>query len=353
VLVKLVFVSHATVDSDLVEQFVDMILKSCGLTEADIFVSSIPGMDIPAGSDLLAAVRAEVSDTTLVIAVITPTYPTRPVCVAELGAAWGVAGKLLPVLVPGIDRDRLDGVLTGMKVDYLDQEKALDHIAERIETETGRRPANPAGWTRAKQKWLGAVDELVAALPTPQVISKDEHDELKAKLAETKQALADAETEVTTLKQTIEQLKAAKDAAEVTEILLPADDIERFEALREKAIAAIKGVAPIIQEAIRCRLSGDAMRWPDPMEDPGPASAAENAVTDGLLIDTGNGLDPNGDHGPVRRAIQAVDTLASELDGQAFEPEFYEWFKNRYDGPPELGQRVIWRSVFPPLIVRH
>ena len=134
-----VFVSHATADRELVEQFVDTILKNCGLTEADIFVSSIPGMDIPAGSDLLAAVRAEVSETTLVIAVITPTYPTRPVCVAELGAAWGVAGKLLPVLVTGIDRSQLEGVLTGMKVDYLDEEKALDEIAARIEKETGRR----------------------------------------------------------------------------------------------------------------------------------------------------------------------------------------------------------------------
>jgi hypothetical protein len=176
VVVKLVFVSHATVDSELVEQFVDIILKSCGLTETDIFVSSIPGMDIPAGGDLLAAVRAEVSDTTLVIAVITPTYPTRPVCVAELGAAWGVSGKLLPVLVPGVDRDRLDGVLTGMKVDYLNQEKALDHIAERIETETGLRPVSPASWTRAKQKWLRAIDDLVAKLPRPEIISKDEHE---------------------------------------------------------------------------------------------------------------------------------------------------------------------------------
>ncbi len=350
---KLIFVSHATADSELVEQFVDVVLKSCGLTETDIFVSSIPGMDIPAGSDLLDAVRAEVSDTTLVIAVITPTYPTRPVCVAELGAAWGVAGKLLPVLAPGIDRDRLDGVLTGMKVDYLDQEKALDHIAERIETETGRRPVSPASWTRAKQRWLRVVGDLVAALPTAQVISKNEHDEVKAKLAETEQALADAEAEVTMLKQTVEWLKALKDAAEVAEILLPVDDIERFEDLREKAVTALKLVTPVVQEAIRCRLGGESMRWPDPMEDPGPASAAEEAVSDGFLIDSGSGLAPNDDHGPVRRANQAVDTLADELGGQEFGPDFYEWFENKYDGPPELAQRAIWRSVFRDLSARH
>lgn len=162
---RLVFVSHATVDHELVEQFVDTILKGCGLDEADIFVSSIPGMDIHAGNDLLAAVRAEVSDTTLVIAVVAPTYPTRPVCVAELGAAWGVAGKLLPVLVPGVRRDYLEGVLTSMKVDYLNEDKALDEIAGRIEAETGRRPASPASWTRAKKKWLRVVSDLAAALP--------------------------------------------------------------------------------------------------------------------------------------------------------------------------------------------
>jgi hypothetical protein len=349
---KLVFVSHATVDSELVEQFVDIILKSCGLTEDDIFVSSIPGMDLPAGCDLLAAVRAEVSDTTLVIAVITPTYPTRPVCLAELGAAWGVAGKLLPVLVPGMDRDHLDGVLTGMKVDYLNQEQALDHIAERVEAETGRRPASPASWTRAKQRWLRAVGDLVAALPTREMISKEEHDGLKARFAETDQALADAETEVAALKKTVERLKATKDAAEVAEILRPEDDIERFEALRKTAVAALRRVAPIVQEAIRCHLSGDGMRWPDPMEDPGPASAAEEAVSEGFLIDSGDGLVPNDAHGPVRRAIQAVGTLADELSGQAFEPDFYEWFENKYDGPPKLGQGVIWRSVFYELSVR-
>lgn len=345
--VKSVFVSHATADSELVREFVDIILKGCGLTEADI--SSIPGMDVAAGSDLLAAVRAEVSDTTLVIAVITPTYPTRPVCIAELGAAWGVAGKLLPVLAPGIDRDRLDGVLDGMKIDYLDQEKALDHIAERIESETGVRPVSPASWTRAKQRWLGVVGGLVAAMPPAQVISKLEHDEVAAKLAETKQALAGAEAEVTTLKQTIEQLKVLKDATEVEEVLLPEDDIERFEALRKKALTALKEIAPIVREAIRCRLSGEDMRWPEPMEDPGPASAADEALSDGFLIDSGSGPVPNDEHGRVRRASQAVDALADELGGQAFGSDFYEWFERKHDGPPDLGQRAIWRSVFKEL----
>lgn len=346
---KLVFVSHATADRDLVEQFVDIILKSCGLTEDDIFVSSIPGMDIPAGSDLLAAVRAEVSDTTLVIAVITPTYPTRPVCVAELGAAWGVSGKLLPVLAPSIKRDQLEGVLAGMKVDYLNEEKALDEIAGRIEVETGRRPSSQPSWTRAKQRWLRTVDGLVAALPEPEVVSKGKYDQLQSKLSDTENALADAENQVAELKETIDRLKVAKDAAEVAEILLPADDIERFNTLRHQAVDSLREVPRVVREAIRCQLGGDEMRWPNPVEEPGLASDTDEAVSDGFLVDTGNGLAPNADQGPVERACRAVNVLADALQSLAFEPDFSEWFQNKYDGPPKLHQGAIWRSVFSEL----
>lgn len=346
---KSVFVSHATVDNELVEQFVDIILKNCGLAESDIFVSSIPGMDIPAGQDLLAAVREEVSETTLVIAVITPTYPTRPVCIAELGAAWGVAGKLLPVLAPGINRDQLNGVLTGVKVEYLDQEKALDEIAGRIGAETGRRPESLASWTRAKRKWLRNVKDLAASLPKPEIISTSEYLELKVRLADTENALADAESEVTRLQETVQRLKAAKDAAEVAEILLPDDDIGKFKNLRESAVAALREVSRPVREAIRCRLAGEEMHWPNPVEDPRSASAAEAAVSEGFLIDAASGLEPNNSYGPVRRASQAVDALADALGGDTFEPEFFEWFYKEYDGPPELGQGATWRSVFREL----
>ena len=185
------------------------------------------------------------------------------------------------------------------------------------------------------------------------MISKNENDELKAKFSDTEAALADAESEITALKVTIERLKATKDAAEVADILLPANDIERFKALREAAVEALQKVAPAVQEAIRCHLTGDAMRWPDPMDDPVFAAAADEAVSEGFLIDTGNGLVPNDDHGPVKRAGRAVGALADALKDDTFDPEFFEWFDKEYDGPPELGQGAIWRSVFRDLRSRR
>src|SRR4051794_22030429 len=98
-----VFVSHASADSVLVDEFVDTVLRlGCGLGPETLFYTSGADTGVPSGSDLLAHVRSRVSDATLVVAILTPTYQTRSVCVAELGAAWARTGNLFPLLAPNM-----------------------------------------------------------------------------------------------------------------------------------------------------------------------------------------------------------------------------------------------------------
>jgi hypothetical protein len=100
----------------------------------------------------MATVREQISDSTLVIALITPTYQTRPVCVAELGAAWGRAGdNLIPALLPGMPREDLQGVLAPMTVRSMDDEVFLTEVHSRVCLALGRTQ-DVASFTRAKNK---------------------------------------------------------------------------------------------------------------------------------------------------------------------------------------------------------
>lgn len=84
-----VFVSHAAADSSLVDEFVSRILDNgCGLDETQIFYSSGRDTGVPSGYNLLSYVQQEVSGADLVIAIVSPMFQTRPVCLAELGALW-------------------------------------------------------------------------------------------------------------------------------------------------------------------------------------------------------------------------------------------------------------------------
>lgn len=82
------------------------------------------------------------------------------------------------------------------------------------------------------------------------------------------------------------------------------------------------------------------------MREAGLEASAEESVSHGFLTDTEYGVIPNDEHGPVRRASQAVAALNDALKGDDFGPEFFEWFASEYDGPSNLWQGAIWRSIF-------
>ena len=167
-LVPGVFVSHAASDKTFVDAFVDnLLLLGCEVPRQQVFYSSGAANGVPGGADLGAYVRNRVSDDVLVVALITPTFLSRPFCIAELGAAWGRADSLLPLLTPEVSRQELDGVLTGLLVRTVDDDRALDELHDRVGEAVGRLP-KATTWTDGKRKWFGDLARHlsgIAAVP--------------------------------------------------------------------------------------------------------------------------------------------------------------------------------------------
>ena len=94
-----VFVSHASSDKTFVDVFVNEVLRlGCALSTDELFYSSGAATGVPSGKDLMDFVRSQAGDSSLVVAVISPVFQTRPICIAELGAAWARSGRLFPTL---------------------------------------------------------------------------------------------------------------------------------------------------------------------------------------------------------------------------------------------------------------
>ena len=190
-----VFVSHASADAELVDKFVDRLLRNgCNLGPDDLFYSSGEDTGVPSGEDLIATVRKEVSDATLVIAVITPTYQTRPICIAELGAAWGRAGHLMPLMLPGLPRSDLEGVLAGMTIKTLEDSGALDELHDRVRSVTGV-DVRAATWNRHKQRWQRELPELLPGVPRLATITPAEVEQLRRDVNGARAALDELEAE--------------------------------------------------------------------------------------------------------------------------------------------------------------
>lgn len=166
-----IFISHATADAPLIDEFVDTILRlGCGVQTGAVLYSSGAPTGVPTGVNLNAYIRKRVDEATLVIAIVTPTYRTSAWCLAELGAAWSRAGEapgdeenLLPLVLPGMDPGTLDGVLGGLLVRSITNDAALDELQGRV-CRAANTSTDVMTWNDAKRKWLEAVPELVAKI---------------------------------------------------------------------------------------------------------------------------------------------------------------------------------------------
>lgn len=339
-----VFVSHASADAKLVGEFVDTILKlGCGLKPKQIFYSSGADTGIPSGSDLIHHVRDQVGASGLVIAIISTMFQTRPVCVAELGAAWGRTDNLFPLAVPDMARIDMEGVLVGMTVRYLNDSQALDELKDRVRDVTGT-DSDAKTWGAAKAKWLAMLDGLVAQLKKPESVSIDEVKRLRSDLAGTQAALSEAQAKEKELESRIARYQAAETTAERTEALLPEDEKERFDLLVREANEALRKVSPIVRDAIYLHRYQEGMPWPNMYDDPHQREEADKAYQAGTL--TENSMDrlvPDDRVRDVAGAVAAVERLDAALGESSY--EFDVWFQDEYGAPADLRRRDIWDQL--------
>ncbi|WP_147252410.1 toll/interleukin-1 receptor domain-containing protein [Blastococcus sp. TF02A-30] len=345
-----VFVSHASADGEYVEQFVSNVLQlgcDLDLENGDLFYTSGADTGVPPGADLMSYVRKQVGAANLVVALITPTYLTRPICMAELGAAWGMVGddKLFPLLAPGMKRGDLDGILPSLLIRFSNERDALDQLHERVGNAVGHHSGTPT-WGRHVRKWERAVDDLAATLPAPQVASVADLEKLEEKVTQSDQVIDDMERQIAELEQQLSAVSSLKDPVDVARAILPTDHRNRFDALVAQAYKALQRLRPIVREAVRWDVLGSEMPWPDAFEDQGTHRDAKKAYDDGELLggSADDTLVPDYGFAKVSAARDALQELMTFLR-KAAEPELFEVFQAEYGMPLDLKKRQVWDTL--------
>jgi hypothetical protein len=314
----------------------------CEVPEAAIFFSSGKATGVPSGDDLSHFVRMRAEDSALVVAIISPTFQTRPYCIAELGAAWGISGKLFPILVPGMKRTDLEGVLPSVLTEYLDGSATLDELFDRV-CETMDHTPSAKTWGQRKAEWLANVSHYTDSIPRPTLIIEDEYLRALADAEGAREALRACGEERTRLTRVIEEIKAAKDRQEIESLLVPEGEHEAFEQLVDRAEVALSSLPIVAREGIWYEVSEGYVPPARPFDDE-RRNDIEDALEAGYLVETFDVLRMNEDVLVVEAALRAVRLLHEVL--QSASDEFAAWFRNEYGASPDLTKRMIWDKLF-------
>lgn len=150
---KTVFISHSTVDKRLHDCFLDLLVGGFGINKNSIFSSSI-ARSIETSAHFSNTIKNNIKSCDVIILLMTSSYMRSSFCLAELGAAWVLDKKIVPIVIEPVgvkeyNKTPLQGMqfrkLDGLRVVYdeffdiglisrPDTEEFSKHYKEFLET---------------------------------------------------------------------------------------------------------------------------------------------------------------------------------------------------------------------------
>lgn len=161
------FISHSTIDSKYIEFFVEF-LNDIGMSEDNIFCSSINGYGIPWGQDIYDFLSETINNTTLLVMfMLSDNYYASPACLNEMGAAWIQKKEYRSILLPGFEYKKIEGAIDankiGIKFDDKNLKYGLNEIHKQLKQFFDLPDINNDKWDKIRDKLIGNIERLKSA----------------------------------------------------------------------------------------------------------------------------------------------------------------------------------------------
>jgi hypothetical protein len=158
------FVSHAHKDGDIAAALVDLVKTALVMTPGDDILctshqehgyTSLDGMDV---SMLL---QTHLSQSSCVIALLTPRSIQSGWCLFELGGAWARATKTFPLLGGDITPDQLPAALKGAPCGRIEEAQDLRRLLTAVATQLDWREQDPQVSAELSAGFVARIDDAV------------------------------------------------------------------------------------------------------------------------------------------------------------------------------------------------
>lgn len=185
------FISHATNDSKLVNQFMKFLQLTLGVNRQTIYCTSANGTNsIGIGDNFIENIKAHVTDTKMVIFIFTPNYFKSNFCIAELGAAWVLNRNIYPIIIPPTDKSILGTTPLGVATQALTLNTAKDivKIADDFRKK-GIAEYSDIGYVNECAEELMTWIKTNCKFETDEIVSKDDYSSIQSEVEKLRKAI--------------------------------------------------------------------------------------------------------------------------------------------------------------------
>lgn len=350
--VKKVFISHASKDKEIVDAFIDdLLVGALAVKVTDIFCTSTDGTKIPSGEDWRNQIRENLKEAKVTFLIITPNYKESEICLNEMGAAWVLSGKTIPLIVDPVDYDSV-GVLQQVKqIEKLRDEKSLDRVRDAIRSELNIPPEEIRSdrWTAKKMAFLIKLDKHLAVHPFEPSMTRDSFNEMAAENSKLKDQVGYFARENDRLEKINADLKNAisiQEADAIERKHLDISVLEEFKALCKNAGKLLKNFHPLVRGVIFEDYTGKeiGVKWEFGDKNIGKAIGSDFLTDDPVRV--------NWDATKEMRLIySALEELSAFITKNEEDEKFIEAYEKEFDAPLSLSNIDFWSNALEAHIV--
>lgn len=169
---KRIFISHASKDKELINEFVDsIILLGMGIDSKIIAYTSREDTGVPPGESIPQFIQDNIACADIVLLMISDNYKNSEVCLNEMGAAWALNKYIVQILLPNTSFDKLGWLCSLEKAMEIDNAESMDGLCE-VFSDRLDIGIKPSIWNRNKTAFISYCKSISTSL-LPSIIEHD------------------------------------------------------------------------------------------------------------------------------------------------------------------------------------
>lgn len=146
-----IFISHSSKDNGILNKFVNLILKqACGYEDENIVYTSSQSTGAEPGDSIPLFIKESLNTSDLVLFIISENYKKSEACMNEMGAAWALDKKTIPILFPNLSFTEVGWLQTFNKAIRINESESLDTLFQML----NRGDINTINWNKIKNEFL-------------------------------------------------------------------------------------------------------------------------------------------------------------------------------------------------------
>jgi len=349
-----IFISHASKDKEIVQAFMDEILiGALGIKITDIFCTTTDGTKIKSGNDWRNDIKEHLAGSKVTFLIITPNYKESEICLNEMGAAWVLSGKTIPLIVEPLNYESV-GLLQEVKqVEKIKDGGSLDRIRDVLQEDL-EIPANEIPtdrWSKKKDYFINKVSAHLESNPFKSPFTRDQFESLVKQvdlfskeaevLRQTEISMSEKNSKLTNLNEDLKSALGSKESMIIENKYFDRQSMEEFMLLCEKTKKALSKARGIILGMIFVDYSEKKIF----LSFDGWDSIIQDALARDVIFESEFSFDVNWDNPTMKHIQSSIRDLEKFISKNDENKEFLTAYESKFEVPLDLSNLDFWEEV--------